>query len=110
MNEHIHNDKLNDQDRFSSFLEEKNDRIDCAAYDLICWLATSKSNFDASEDDPPISCDMSMIGELVDYAEMMISRREKPVCRPFYEGDGEITCYLGEDCKRKDCVFRKEVQ
>ncbi len=92
---------------FENFLESKNDTIDCAAFDLLCVLSTNKDNLDESSDSP-ISWDMEMIGGLVDFAEDLLTKKNKPVCRPFFEGDEETPCYLGVDCKRKDCILRQK--
>lgn len=93
--------------QFESFLDDKNDRIDCYAYDLLCLLATPNKALDVLA--PSVGWDVELIEELVDCAEKILAKRHIPVCRPFYEGNDEIPCYLGEDCKRKDCQLRQKL-
>ncbi len=91
---------------YEQFLENKNDRIDNAAYELLCSIA-SKKDSTLKEDGHPVDWNMELIGDVVDFAEDLLARKGIPVCRPFYEGDEEVKCYLGTDCKRTDCPFRK---
>ena len=93
--------------RFDNFLDSKNDNIDNTAYNLLCLLATADSEVSEIES-PELDWDMQIIGTLVDYAEELIRGRKIEPCRPFFEGDEEIPCFLGKDCKRKDCLFRKD--
>ena len=91
--------------RFDNFIDNKNDNIDCAAFDLLGLLASSGP--DIPEYDPPVEWDMEIIGNLVDYAEHLLAEKGIAVCHPFFEGDDETPCYLGKDCKRTNCLFRK---
>lgn len=94
--------------KFEDYLVGKNNETDGAAYDLLCLLASKYGLYD--EDNPPIEWDMEIIGQLEDYAEKLLSEKGIEPCRPFLEGEDETPCYLGEDCKRKDCIFRKETE
>lgn len=91
---------------FNNFIDNKNDSIDCIAFDLLCLLATSKEEL-REDEDPPISWDVYRIGRLVEFAEELLSEKDISTCHPFFEGDDKIPCYLGKDCKRTDCIFRK---
>lgn len=80
---------------FEDFLTERNDEIDRAAFALLCALSGSK-----------LAWDMEKIGTLVDSAESLLAERGVDTCRPFYEGDEEVPCISGADCKNPSCVFR----
>lgn len=93
---------------FEDYLVEKNDNIDNTAFALLCLLASKDADYDI--DSPPIEWDMEIIGQLEDYAEKLLKEKYIESCRPFLEGEDETPCYLGNDCKRKDCMFRKETK
>ena len=80
---------------FEDFLTEQNDKIDQAAFALLCALSSSK-----------LAWDMEKIGTLVDSAEILLAERGVDTCRPFYEGDEEVPCISGTDCKNPLCAFR----
>jgi|GEM_PF-1694399 len=80
---------------FEGFLTARNDEIDNAAYALLCALAGSE-----------LAWDMEKIGNLVDDAEALLTERGVDTCRPFYEGDEEMPCFAGSDCKNLACAFR----
>ncbi len=86
---------------FESFLADKNDRIDQAAFDLLNALAG------VGMDDEPLEWDMERIGEVIDAAKDALTGVHE-VCHPFYEGDGEIPCYKGTDCANSDCPLRNK--
>jgi hypothetical protein len=80
---------------FEDFLTERNDEIDRTAFALLCALSGSK-----------LAWDMEKIGTLVDSAEALLAERGVDTCRPFYEGDEEVPCISGTDCKNPSCAFR----
>lgn len=80
---------------FEDFLTERNDEIDRTAFALLCALSVSK-----------LAWDMEKIGTLVDSAEALLAERGVDTCRPFYEGDEEVPCISGTDCKNPSCAFR----
>lgn len=90
---------------FFTFLEDKNDNIDCLAFDLLCTLATNQKGISWLDD--PLGWSMEKIGDLVDYAESLLREDKIKTCRPFLE-DSETPCFLGKDCERNDCIFRKK--
>ena len=92
--------------KFENFICNKNDDIDNAAFNLLCTIVTTSEYYNG--DCPEIEWNMETIGQLVDYAENLLIKSGYNTCHPFYEGDEETPCYLGEDCERTDCPFRKE--
>ena len=84
-----------ENESFEDFATARNDEIDNAAHALLCALST-----------PDLAWDMEKIGALADYAEGLLTERGVDVCHPFYEGDDEIPCISGTDCKNPFCAFR----
>ena len=82
---------------FEKFLCNKNDDIDNAAHYLLYVLSS----------DGEVEWDMEMIGDLVGCAEKILQEHSIAPCHPFWEGEKRTPCYLGEDCERKECLFRK---
>lgn len=85
---------------FEDLLTVRNNEIDQAAFALLCALTSSE-----------LAWDMEKIGTLVDSAEALLAQRGIDTCRPFYEGDEEVPCIFGADCKNPSCAFhakRKE--
>lgn len=80
---------------FEDFLTAHSDEIDRAAFALLCALSGSE-----------LAWDMENIGTLVDSAEILLAERGVDTCRPFYEGDEEVPCISGMDCKNPSCAFR----
>ena len=90
-------------ERFQKFLEEKNDAIYQAAFDLACAIASKE----AEAEDVPLEWDMSFIGEIADAAEAVLKNAGLRVCYPYLEGNDETPCPMGKDCSTKDCPFRE---
>ena len=88
-----------------SFLCERKDILDNAAYDLMRQMLDLQAE---GEDCVAFPWDMELIGELEDFITEMLAERGLTVCHPYYE-DGENTrtpCYLGQDCKKPTCPFK----
>lgn len=81
------------QKSFDRFIIDKNDEIDNAAFNLLSILSDGQEVWD-----------MEKIGRLTEYAKSLIKRDLQ--CHPYFEGDEEVPCYLGEDCKRTECCYR----
>lgn len=90
------------KDIFESLLCDRNDEIDNATYALINLIVTNNH-----EADDGIEWDMQLIGEVEDFIEDLLRKNGVEPCRPYYEGEDEIPCYLGSDCSKK-CEFRKQ--
>ena len=80
---------------FENFLTEHNDEIYNAAHALLCALSK-----------PDLEWDMEKIGSLVDDAETLLAERGIETCYPYYEGEDEIPCIKGSDCKNRHCAYR----
>jgi len=89
--------------KFEDYMLEKNDRIDNAAQNLLNEMASAGIDWDEQ-----VPWNMSVIGDIEDAVEEVLERHGIHHCHPYYEGDEEIECPDGKDCKRKDCPFRKE--
>lgn len=69
------------------FLIEQSDSIDNAVFDAISSIA-----------DDEIKWDMELIGEVVDFIEMLLNERDIPACRPWYfDSEYEVPCYASEE-------------
>lgn len=81
--------------KFDEFLCKRNDEIDNAAFDFLKVLY------------PKIEWDMSMIGEIEDYANEILAERGMNVCYPYVFGDDEWTpcynCGCQCECPMEEC-------
>ena len=83
--------------KFENFLTEKNDEIDNAAFALIQALAGEEAEWD-----------MEIIGDIVDFADVLLIEHGYEVCHPYYEGDDRTACYKGKDCTNVECPLRNK--
>lgn len=90
---------------FDWYCKTKKDVINNAAYDLVVAL-TAKSA-------PPRKFELSiprwddlMIADIVESAITAIDERIGYYCRPFYQGDRKLPCYLGDSCDNPHCIFK----
>lgn len=88
---------------FEDFLMERGDKIDNAAFDLLFMLSGKTLDWD-----------ISIIRELVEYAEQILKEKDIPFCDPYYETPSEQqTSTDGEPCTTngcencKDCMFKR---
>lgn len=88
---------------FEDFLCERNDVLDNAAYQLLCMAANPDYQPDSPNGLGNLEWNMALIGELLDCAEEILMKHGIATCRPFYEGEDEIICCNGEDCKNANC-------
>lgn len=86
---------------FESYLVNKNDEIDNAAFELINAFVHKGTATD-------IEWDMEIISEIEGAVENILTSRCFGVCHPFY-CDDDIPCYRSEDCGNAECPFRNEV-
>lgn len=95
----VSEDGLTTQRGFEDFLTERGDIIDGAAFDLLFALSGKT-----------LEWDISIIRELVEYAEQILKEKDVPFCDPYYESsDADIEskpCAINgcENCK--DCMFK----
>lgn len=90
---------------FDWYCEAKNDVINRAAYALVAAL-TAKSV-------PPRKFELSipewddlMIANIVDGAMTSVDERIGYYCRPFYQKESNLPCYLGDCCDNPHCIFK----
>lgn len=81
-------------DEFSSYLTERNDLIDQAAFSLLDALAADS-----------IVWDMEQIGDLIDAAKRILSGHGIEVCHPSYIGEDEQPCIQSGTCKSFMCPY-----
>lgn len=96
------NTKTREQERFQTFLDERNDELDNAAFCLLALLCQQYGHGDILEAGE-FPWDMALIGPLLDAAEKILSGKSFGYCHPFYED--EVPCYQTKSCPYRDCVF-----
>lgn len=85
---------------FESYLVNKNDEIDNAAFELI-------NAFVHKGTDTDIEWNMEIIGEVEEAVEDVLTSRCFGICHPFY--CDEVPCYKSEDCGNTNCPFKNGV-
>lgn len=86
---------------FESYLCDRNDELDNCAYELAKALAR--------ENDP--EWDQSYIGEMLDASDSILNELGIYTCHPWFTSvdgiDGEIPCYLCDECKNPRCPMKR---
>lgn len=91
---------------FEDFLTSRNDETYNAAYDLLNVIVRATEDKAKAACGKSIAWDMEIIGNLVDYAKVQLSKHGYNTCHPFYEGENRTPCIKGEDCDKVSCPFR----
>lgn len=91
---------------FEDFLTTKNDEIDNAAYDLLDTLARATEGKERDTSGKVVAWDMEIIGNLVNYADNLLSKYGYKTCHPYYESEEEMPCIDGTDCDKANCPFK----
>lgn len=98
------NSNMQDKEHFQSFLAERNDELDHAAFCLLALLCQQCGHGDLLEGGE-FPWDMAKIGPLLDAAKSILDDDSFAYCHPFYED--EVPCYQTTSCNYCDCIFHQ---
>ena len=106
-------EEKDEDEEFENFLIAKNDRIDNAAYDLICAIV-SPSEYEEDDEDDVVEWDMEHIGEVVDMVKSYLEGAGFKTCHPYYEENDQlgqscrVPCSKSFSCENSSCKFKKK--
>ena len=98
---------------FENFLIAKNDRIDNAAYDLICAIVTP-SEYEEDDEEEEVEWDMEHIGEVVDMVKSYLEEAGFKTCHPYCEENDQfgqscrVPCLKSYSCENEKCKFKQK--
>ena len=103
----IKTDSGKELERFEDYLCRRNEDISNMIHDLINTMVNTSDNKKELVD-----WDMAYIGNIAAYIDSLLESKGIYVCYPYYTHDGidstdEYPCYKDDDCKNKNCPFKK---
>lgn len=89
------------EEQYEKFFCVRIDQLDQAAIDFLNTFLRFGTDCNSEK----AEWNQDILGEILDYAEQLLSKTSHGICRPYYTED-DVPCYRDGCCENKNCPFK----